>query len=66
MLSMELVATAAVRKSVHFTRIQAIIRASLWVSMGGTAHLPCMNDDRPRFWTPSELSEYTGIPIRLC
>lgn len=23
-----------------------------------------MNDDRPRLWTPSELADYTGIPLR--
>lgn len=63
MLSMELVATAAVRKSVHLLEYRPSY-GRRWVSMGGTAHLPCMNDDRPRLWTPSELSEYTGIPIR--
>ena len=23
-----------------------------------------MSDDRPRLWTPQELADYTGIPIR--
>lgn len=32
--------------------------------MGDAAHLLSMTEDRMRLWTPRELSEYTGIPLR--
>lgn len=35
-----------------------------WGSTGGAAYLLGMSDDRPRLWTPQELADYTGIPIR--
>lgn len=63
MFSMELVATAAVRKSVRLLEYRPSY-GRLWGFTAGAAYLPCMNDDRPRLWTPSELAEYTGIPIR--
>jgi len=63
MLSMESVDTAAVRKPVHLIEYRPSC-GRLWRSTGGAVHLPGMNDDRPRLWTPSELADYTGIPIR--
>ena len=33
-------------------------------SAGSPAHLSGMTADRPRLWTPQELADYTGIPIR--
>ncbi len=35
-----------------------------WASAGGAAHLRDMTHDRPCLWTPQELADYTGIPIR--
>lgn len=35
-----------------------------WASTGRVSYLRSMTDDRPRLWTPHELAEYTGIPIR--
>lgn len=35
-----------------------------WACAEETAHLHSMTDDRPRLWTPQELADYTGIPIR--
>lgn len=35
-----------------------------WRSAGGTAHLRDVTEDRPRLWTPQQLADYTGIPIR--
>lgn len=35
-----------------------------WGSTGGAAYLFGMSADRPRLWTPQELADYTGIPIR--
>lgn len=32
--------------------------------MGDAGHLLGMNNNRLRLWTPRELSEYTGIPLR--
>lgn len=63
MFSKELVATAAVRKPVHLLDYR-LSYGHPWGSTAGASYLPCMNDDRPRLWTPSELADYTGIPIR--
>ena len=63
MLSMELVATAAVREPVRLLDYGPSYGRP-WGSTGGAAYLPGMSDDRPRLWTPQELAEYTGIPIR--
>lgn len=32
--------------------------------MGDAVHLLSMTDDRIRLWTPRELSDFTGIPVR--
>lgn len=63
MLSMELVATAAVREPVRLLDYRPSYGRP-WGSAGGAAYLLSMSDDRPRLWTPQELAEYTGIPIR--
>ena len=63
MLNMELVAAAAVRKPVRLL-MNLSPYGHLWGSTERTAYLPDMNDDRPRLWTPSELADYTGIPVR--
>ena len=63
MLNMELVAAATVRKPVRLLKNWQPY-GRLWGSTERAAYLPDMNDDRPRLWTPSELADYTGIPIR--
>ncbi|GGF45319.1 hypothetical protein GCM10010922_21290 [Microbacterium sorbitolivorans] len=63
MLSMMRLTTASVRKPVRLLAGWPAYGCS-WGSTDGAAHLPGMNDDRPRLWTPSELADYTGIPIR--
>lgn len=63
MLNMGGVATAAVREPVRFADYWPSCGA-LWGSAGGAAYLLGMSDDRPRLWTPQELADYTGIPIR--
>lgn len=55
MLSMELVATAAVREPVRLLDYGPSYGRP-WGSTGGAAYLPSMSDDRPRLWTPQELS----------
>lgn len=63
MLNMELAADAAVRKPVRLL-INLEPYGRLWGSTERAAHLSDMNDDRARLWTPSELADYTGIPVR--
>lgn len=63
MLSMELVATAAVREPVRSLDYRPSYGRP-WGSAGGAAYLLGMTEDRPRLWTPSELAAYMGIPIR--
>lgn len=63
MLSMGWVAAAAVREPVRFTD-NSPPYGSFRGSTGGAAYLFDMSADRPRLWTPQELADYTGIPIR--
>ena len=63
MLNMEMVAAAAVRNPLRLL-MNWSLHGRLWRSTEGVAHLSDMNDDRPRLWTPSELADYTGIPVR--
>ena len=57
------VAAAAVRESVRLVD-SCEADGGARASAGGHAHLVDMTDDRPRLWTPRELADYTGIPIR--
>ena len=63
MLRMGWIAAAAVRESVRFTDVPPPY-GSFRGSTGGAAYLFGMSADRPRLWTPQELADYTGIPIR--
>lgn len=63
MVSMGGVAAAAVREPVRLLDSWPSY-GGRWRSAGGAAYLIGMSDDRPRLWTPHELAEYTGIPIR--
>lgn len=63
MLSMELVATAVVREPVRLLEYRPSYGRS-WGTTGVDPYLSCMNEDRPRLWSPQELADYTGIPIR--
>lgn len=63
MLSRGWVADAAVREPVRFAGAWPPYGAS-WGSTGGAAYLLGMSADRARLWTPQELADYTGIPIR--
>lgn len=63
MFDMDWAATAAVRKPVRLLDLRTIYGVR-WRSTGGAAYLLGMSDDRPRLWTPQELADYTGIPIR--
>ena len=63
MVSMGGVAAAAVREPVRLLDSWPPYGVR-WRPTGGAAYLIGMSDDRPRLWTPQELAEYTGIPIR--
>ena len=63
MLNMGWIAAAAVRKLVRFADPRPSYGVR-WGCTGGAAYLLGMSADRPRLWTPQELAEYTGIPIR--
>ena len=63
MVSMGWVATAAVRESVRLVDSRQA-DGGVQASAGGRAHLSDMNNNRPRLWTPRELADFTGIPIR--
>ena len=63
MVSMGGVAAAAVREPVRLLDSWPSYGVR-WKSAGGAAYLIGMSDARPRLWTPQELAEYTGIPIR--
>ena len=63
MVSMAGVAAAAVREPVRLLDTW-LFYGGRWGSAGGAAYLIGMSDARPRLWTPQELAEYTGIPIR--
>lgn len=63
MSSMSMVVTAAVREPVRLLDPWPF-HGGRWGSAGGAAYLSSMTDDRPRLWTPRELADYTGIPIR--
>jgi hypothetical protein len=63
MSSMSMVVTAAVREPVRLLDPWPFY-GGRWRSAGGAAYLSGMTDDRPRLWTPRELADYTGIPIR--
>ena len=63
MSSMSKVVTAAVREPVRLLDSWPSY-GGRWRSAGGAAYLIGMSDDRPRLWTPQELAEYAGIPIR--
>lgn len=63
MFDMDWAATAAVRKPVRLLDLRTIYGVRRR-STGGAAYLLGMSDDRPRLWTPQELADYTGIPIR--
>lgn len=62
-MNMGWVAGAAVREPVRFAD-SWLSYGGPWGSAGGAAYLLSMSDDRPRLWTPHELADYTGIPIR--
>jgi hypothetical protein len=63
MSGMSMVVTAAVREPVRLLDSWPSYGVR-WRSTGGAAYLIGMSDARPRLWTPQELAEYTGIPIR--
>ena len=63
MVSMARVAAATVREPVRLLDSWPSYGVR-WRSAGGAAYLSSMTDDRPRLWTPRELADYTGIPIR--
>ena len=63
MSGMSVVVTAAVREPVRLLDSWPSYGVR-WRSTGGAAYLIGMSDDRPRLWTPQELAEYTGIPIK--
>jgi len=63
MSSISMVVTAAVREPVRLLD-SWLFYGGRWGSAGGAAYLSSMTDDRPRLWTPRELADYTGIPIR--